>query len=127
MRSCILALAAALALPAPALAESFTTSELLEIADHGDEVDRLFMVSYVAGLAQGVEMSHQVANEAGVAFFCPQEPVRFGGELVLDVLREQVAWYPQSAAMEPRVVFFNGLMKRYPCADRQLGQLGRPR
>jgi hypothetical protein len=42
------------------------------------------------------------------------------------VLREQVAWHPESAAMEPRVVFFTGLMNRYPC-EEQLGQLGRPR
>ncbi len=126
MRLPALALAAALALPAPALAESFTTSELLAIAENGDEVDRLFLVSYAAGLAQGVEMSHQVASEAGLAFFCPTEPLSFGGDLVLDVLREQVAWHPESAAMEPRVVFFNGLMSRYPCAQQQLGQLGRP-
>ena len=127
MRLSALALAAALALPAPVAAEPFTTAELLAIDDHGDEVDRLFLVSYAAGLAQGVEMSHQVAAEAGMAFFCPKEKLSFGGELVLDVLREQVAWYPQSAAMEPRVVFFTGLMKRYPCEEQQLGELGRPR
>ena len=127
MRFSALALVTALALPAPAVADSFTTSELLAIDDHGDEIDRLFLVSYAAGLAQGVEMSHQVASEAGLAFFCPTEPLSFGGELVMDVLREQVAWHPESAAMEPRVVFFTGLMNRYPCKEQQLGQLGRPR
>jgi hypothetical protein len=66
-----LALATSLALPAAALADSFTTSELLAIDDHGDEVDRLFLASYAAGLAQGVEMSQQVASEAGLAFFAP--------------------------------------------------------
>jgi hypothetical protein len=126
MRLFTLALVTAVALPAPALADSFTTSELLSIADGGDEVDRLFLASYAAGLAQGVEMSHQVATEAGVELFCPTEPLSFGGELVLDVLREQVAWHPESAAMEPRVVFFTGLMNRYPC-EEQLGELGRPR
>ena len=125
MRLSTLALVTALALPAPALADSFTTSELLAIAQSGDEVDRLFLVSYAAGLAQGVEMSHQVASEAGLTFFCPTEPLRFGGELVLAVLREQVAWHPESAAMEPRVVFFAGLVNRYPCEEQQLGQLGR--
>ena len=126
MRLSALALAAALALPAPVAAEPFTTAELLAIADHGDDVDRLFMVSYTAGLAQGVEMSHQLAAEAGTAFFCPKEELEFGGDLVLAVLREQVAWHPQSASLEPRIVFFTGLMKRYPCEDRQLGRLGRP-
>lgn len=109
--------------PLPASADQFTTSELLAIAEDGDEVDRLFLVSYSAGLAQGVEMSHQVSNAAGVTFFCPDEQLKFGGELVLEILREQVAYYPQSAAMEPRVVFFNGLMSRYPCEGEQLGQV----
>lgn len=127
MRFSAFALATALVLPLPALGDSFTTSELLAIADGGDELDRLFLVSYAAGLAQGVEMSHQVATEAGVSFFCPAGEVEFGGELVLDVLREQVGWHPEAAAMEPRVVFFTGLMNRYPCAEEQLGQLGRPR
>lgn len=127
MRLSAFALATALVLPAPALADSFTTSELLAIADGGDEVDRLFLVSYAAGLAQGVEMSHQAASEAGIAFFCPTEQLDFGDELVLDVLREQVDWHPEAAAMEPRVVFFTGLMNRYPCEVGQLGQLGRPR
>jgi hypothetical protein len=126
MRRSILTLsvAACLLAPAGAAAESFTTKELLTIADHGDEVDRLFLVSYAAGLAQGVEMSHQVSNAAGVSFFCPEERLTFGQELVLEILREQVAYFPQSAEMEPRVVFFTGLMNRYPC-DEELGLLGR--
>jgi hypothetical protein len=120
MRNPALALAILLAIPLPAAADEFTTSELLAIADGGDDVDRLYFESYAVGLAEGVEMSHQVASSAGVAFFCPEAGLLFGGALVLDVLREQMAWYPQAAAMEPRVVFFTGLIKRYPC-DEQLG------
>jgi hypothetical protein len=129
MRRSVLALlaAASLSLPTGAAAESFTTKELLRIAEEGDAVDQLFLVSYTVGLAQGVEMSHQASNTAGLAFFCPQESLSFGQELVMSILREQVAHYPQSAEMEPRVVFFNGLVSRYPCEEERLGQLGRER
>lgn len=123
MRTSAFALATALAFTAPAAAEQLTTSALLDFAEHGDLVDRLFLESYIAGLADGVELSHEVARSAGVAFFCPGDGLRFSGDLVLDILREQVAWHPQARSMEPRVVFFTGLVKRYPCQE-QLGQLG---
>lgn len=125
MRRSLLALtlAATLSVPTTALAERFTTRELLAIDEHGDAVDRLFLVSYAVGLAQGIEMSHQALHAAGVAFFCPQEQVSFGEDLVLEILREQVAEHPQSSEMEPRVVFFTGLMSRYPCEGEQMGQL----
>jgi hypothetical protein len=129
MRAFALALVGVLALstPAGATEEDFTTAELLAIAEHGDAVDRLFLVSYTVGLAQGVQMSHQVSNAAGVALFCPQEDLSFGEALVLEILREQVDHHPQSADMEPRVVFFSGLMNRYPCEEERLGQLGQRR
>jgi len=116
-------LATLLAFSPPAAAEEFTTSDLLAMADGGDEVDRLTLESYVAGLAEGVEMSHLVASSGGVAFFCPEAGLSFGGELVMEILREQVAWFPQAKSMAPRVVFFTGLVKRYPCQE-QVGLLG---
>jgi len=119
----VFALAAGLASAGPAEARSLTTSELLVMAEQGDAVDRLFLESYVAGLAEGVAFSHQVASSAGVSFFCPEAGLRFGGELVMDILREQVAWFPQAKAMEPGVVFFTGLIARYPCQE-QVGRLG---